>query len=59
MAQREKAQNRATLASEFGKRAKEYEADAAVIERVLESRLARLGGNGAGGEEEKHDKSGA
>ncbi|CDX20045.1 CheB methylesterase [Mesorhizobium plurifarium] len=57
MAQREKAQNRATLASEFGKRAKEYEADAAVIERILESRRAQVTGNGAGGEEGKQKES--
>ena len=54
MAQREKAQNRATLASEFGKRARDYEADASVIERILESRRAQVTGNGEGREEGKH-----
>ncbi|WP_348628445.1 chemotaxis protein CheB [Mesorhizobium sp. WSM3868] len=50
-AEREKAQNRSKLASEIGRRAKEYEADAAVIERILESRRARVADNGAGGDE--------
>lgn len=57
MAEREKMRHCAELASQFGARAKEYEADAAVIERILESRRARLSGNGAGGEEGKHTES--
>ncbi|TIR27774.1 MAG: chemotaxis protein CheB [Mesorhizobium sp.] len=57
MAEREKTRRRSELANHFGQRAQEYEADAAVIERILESRRARLGGNGAGGEEDRHDKS--
>ena len=57
MAEREKTRRRSELASQFGARAKEYEADAAVIERILESRRARLGNNGAGSEEGKHTAS--
>ncbi|PBB96798.1 protein-glutamate methylesterase [Mesorhizobium sp. WSM3862] len=54
MAEREKTRHRSQLASEFGKRAREYEADASVIERILESRRTQVAGNGAGGEEGKH-----
>jgi two-component system chemotaxis response regulator CheB len=55
-AERERTKDRSGLASEFGKRAREYEADAAVIERILESRRLQAG-NGAGGEEGKQKES--
>ncbi|BCM17923.1 chemotaxis protein CheB [Mesorhizobium sp. J8] len=54
MAEREKTRRRSELANKFGERAKEYEADAAVIERILESRQARVAGNGEGGKKGKH-----
>ncbi|RWB57081.1 chemotaxis protein CheB [Mesorhizobium sp.] len=57
MAERQKTQHRSELASEFGKRAKEYEADAALIERILESRRVQATDDGAGGEEGKHTQS--
>ncbi|OHV86497.1 chemotaxis protein CheB [Mesorhizobium sp. ORS 3428] len=56
MAEREKTQHRSQLASEFGRRAKEYEADAALIERILESRRVQATDDGAVGEEGKHQE---
>jgi two-component system chemotaxis response regulator CheB len=49
MADRETKKNRSQLASQLRARAREYEADAEVVERILESR--RVGANGAGTEE--------
>ena len=54
MAEREKTNDRSELAGEFGKRAKEYEADAALIERILESRRVQVTDDGAGGAEGYH-----
>ena len=54
MADRERARHRSELAVEIGKRAKDYEADAAVIERILESRRVQVTGNGEVGAEGKH-----
>lgn len=54
MADRERARHRSELAAEIGKRAKDYEADAAVIERILESRRVQVTGNGEVGAERKH-----
>ncbi|MDG4882903.1 chemotaxis protein CheB [Mesorhizobium sp. WSM4884] len=51
MAERERAQNRSGLANEFGQRAKEYEADAALIERILESRRVQATDDGSVGKE--------
>ena len=54
MAEREKTNDRSELAGEFGKRAKEYEADAALIERILEIRRVQVTNDGAGGAEGYH-----
>ncbi|AZO12068.1 MULTISPECIES: chemotaxis protein CheB [unclassified Mesorhizobium] len=51
MAERERTRDRSALAREFGQRAREYEADAAVIERILESRRVQVPDDGAVGEE--------
>ncbi|TIQ25882.1 MAG: chemotaxis protein CheB, partial [Mesorhizobium sp.] len=56
MAEREKTRHRSELAAEFGRRAREYEADAALIERILESRRAQVTGNGSVDEESKHEE---
>jgi two-component system chemotaxis response regulator CheB len=53
MAERIQAKQRSELAAEIGRRAKEYEADAAVIERILESRRVQVTGNGEVGAERK------
>ncbi|MDX8534428.1 chemotaxis protein CheB [Mesorhizobium sp. VK25A] len=54
MAERERTRDRSKLAAEFGRRATEYEADAALIEGILESRRVQVTGNGSVGEENKH-----
>ncbi|MCA0032110.1 chemotaxis protein CheB [Mesorhizobium sp. B263B2A] len=46
MAERERTRHRSQLAKELGQRAKEYDADAALVERILESRRVRVTGNG-------------
>jgi two-component system chemotaxis response regulator CheB len=46
MAEREKARDRPELARELGERAKDYQTDAEVIERILESRRVAVAGNG-------------
>jgi two-component system chemotaxis response regulator CheB len=46
MAEREKTRDRAHLATQLSERAKEYEEDAAVIERILESRQGAVAENG-------------
>ncbi|RWE30023.1 MAG: chemotaxis protein CheB [Mesorhizobium sp.] len=55
MAERERTRNRSALATQLGKRAREYEADARVIERILESRRAT--DNGAVTEEGNGEKT--
>lgn len=57
MAERERAKQRSQLAAEMGRRAKEYEADAAVIERILESRRVQVAGNDAVAEKDKPTQS--
>jgi two-component system, chemotaxis family, protein-glutamate methylesterase/glutaminase len=47
MADREKDPDRLELATKLRERSKEYEADAQVIERILESRRVTVAGNGA------------
>jgi two-component system chemotaxis response regulator CheB len=47
MAEREKTKDRPELATRLRDRAREYEADAEVIERILESRRVAANGNGA------------
>ncbi|WP_296746072.1 chemotaxis protein CheB [Mesorhizobium sp.] len=47
MAERERTRDRSALASEYGRRAKDYEADAAVIERILESRRVQVTDDGS------------
>jgi two-component system, chemotaxis family, protein-glutamate methylesterase/glutaminase len=47
MADREKDSDRLELATKLRERSKEYEADAEVIERILESRRVTVAGNGA------------
>ncbi|RWB11401.1 MAG: chemotaxis protein CheB [Mesorhizobium sp.] len=54
MAERENTRDRSELAAEFGRRATEYEADAALIESILESRRVQVTGNGSVDEESKH-----
>ncbi|KUM25082.1 protein-glutamate methylesterase [Mesorhizobium loti] len=54
MAERERTRDRSELAADFGRRAKEYEADAALIESILESRRVQVTGNGSVDEESKH-----
>jgi two-component system chemotaxis response regulator CheB len=56
MAERIQAKQRSELAAEIGRRAKDYEADAAVIERILEGRRARAG-NGEVDKKDKHNES--
>jgi two-component system chemotaxis response regulator CheB len=56
MAERERTRDRSALANQFGQRAREYEADAAVIERILEGRRARAG-NGEVDKKDKHNES--
>ncbi|TPJ76337.1 chemotaxis protein CheB [Mesorhizobium sp. B2-6-2] len=56
MAERERAKRRSELAAEMGRRAKEYEADAAVIERILESRRVQVRGNGEVSAEGKYSQ---
>ncbi|MDX8523661.1 chemotaxis protein CheB [Mesorhizobium sp. MSK_1335] len=51
MAERQRTKDRSGLAAEFVKRAQEYDSDAALIGRILESRREQVTGNGAGGEE--------
>lgn len=51
MAEREKTKNRPELATQLRDRAREYQADAEVIERILESRRVTVAGNGATAEE--------
>lgn len=51
MAERQKLQDRTALAIEFSKRAKEYEADAALIERIRAGRRGQAAEDGAVGEE--------
>ncbi|MBZ9986842.1 chemotaxis protein CheB [Mesorhizobium sp. BH1-1-5] len=51
MAERERTKDRRELAFELGRRAKEYEADAALIERILESRRVQVADDGAVTEE--------
>ncbi|RVD69782.1 MAG: chemotaxis protein CheB [Mesorhizobium sp.] len=47
MAEREKTKGRSQFATQWDKRAKEYEADARVIERILESRRTQVTDDGA------------
>nr|WP_292431981.1 hypothetical protein [Mesorhizobium sp.] len=48
--------DRSELAAEFGRRAMEYEADAALIGSILESRRVQVTGNGSVDEESKHEE---
>ncbi|TGP20258.1 MULTISPECIES: chemotaxis protein CheB [unclassified Mesorhizobium] len=57
VAERERTRDRSKLAAEFGRRAKEYEADAALIESILESRRVQVTGNGSVDKESKHKES--
>ncbi|TIQ25341.1 MAG: chemotaxis protein CheB, partial [Mesorhizobium sp.] len=56
MAERERTMDRSELAAEFGRRAMEYEADAALIGSILESRRVQVTGNGSVDEESKHEE---
>lgn len=47
MAERETSRDRSEFAAQLRQRAKEYQADAEVIERILETRRAAVAGNGA------------
>ncbi|MDX8434831.1 hypothetical protein RFN25_15485 [Mesorhizobium abyssinicae] len=51
MSEREKKKFRSELATQLDERAREYEADAAVIERILESRRVQVTDDGAVTEE--------
>ncbi|TIU05554.1 MAG: chemotaxis protein CheB, partial [Mesorhizobium sp.] len=51
MAERERTKNRPELATQLRDRAREYQADAEVIERILESRRSTVAGNDATAEE--------
>jgi two-component system chemotaxis response regulator CheB len=46
MAEREKARDKPDLARQLGERAQDYQTDAEVIERILESRRVAAAGNG-------------
>ncbi|WFP61583.1 chemotaxis protein CheB [Mesorhizobium sp. WSM4904] len=54
MAERERTMDRSELAAELGRRAMEYEADAALIGSILESRRVQVTGNGSVDEESNH-----
>ena len=47
MADREKSRDRSELATQLAERAREYEADARVIERIVESRRVQVTDDGA------------
>jgi two-component system chemotaxis response regulator CheB len=47
MAEREKARDKHDLARQLGERAQDYQTDAEVIERILESRRVAVAGNGS------------
>lgn len=51
MAERESTKDRTGLATQLRDRAREYQADAEVIERILESRRLTVAGNGATAEQ--------
>ncbi|RAZ83142.1 chemotaxis protein CheB [Mesorhizobium hawassense] len=57
MAERERMKDRSKLAAELGRRAKDYESDAALIERILETRRAQATDDGSVSAEGKGQES--